>query len=282
MATIVPYFKILRISNMLLLSFAVLLGFWLSHNHQGFFFFVLLVAASICCAGFGNVVNDIHDIETDKISHPQRPLPSGTLSVENAVVFSICLAFLGLCAGFRASLQHGLGTLIPLFLLWLYAKYLKATPLVGNVLVSLLVAYGIIFGGIGSKGLSQLYIPASLAFLLNIVREIIKDVQDEKGDTVAGIITSASLSNRFLKIIIGICSAVYIGILFLPFILGHFGALYATVCIACIVPLHIFWNFKIYKYNIRECADTISSCIKYEMLIGLLALSFDRLLPIRF
>lgn len=272
-----PFLKILRIPNLLLLGLSVFLGFWLSHSPLGLLSLFLLIIAATACAGFGNVVNDIADIETDRISHPDRPLSRKEISRRQAIIFAVILAFASIVCSSTVSMAHGIGVVVPLAMLALYAAFLKGTPVAGNVLVSSLVAYGIIFGGLMAEGSYRLFIPAILAFLLNLPREIVKDVQDASGDTAAGITTSAALPAGVLKSIITVCAAFYVLLVFAPFIFHQFGMLYAVLCLVAVVPLHVYWFALFCKPDWRKNSTTISLLIKYEMLCGLCALAVDQL-----
>jgi len=275
-----PFIKILRVQNLLLLGVSVVLGFWLSHGPFGLGSICLLVIAAMSCAGFGNVINDIADIRTDAISHPDRPLSRKEITRNQAAVFATLLALTSLGCSFSVSVVHGVGVCIPLVLLAIYAVFLKGTPLAGNILVSALVAYGIVFGGLMAPGLFRILIPAFLAFLLNVPREIIKDIQDLRGDTAAGIRTSAVLPAQALRIIVTGCGIAYVLLVFLPFILHQFGMLYAVICLAGVIPLHVYWFSLFHKSDWDTTAKAISSLIKYEMFCGLLALAVDQLFVI--
>jgi geranylgeranylglycerol-phosphate geranylgeranyltransferase len=267
----------MRPANFIMVAFGVSLGFWLSLAFQikSIKDLLLLIISSICATGFGNVINDIIDIETDKISHPKRPLVLGNISTRNAIIFSAVLGLFAIFSSLLVSFQHGIGALIPLLLLLFYSLYFKSTPLAGNIIVSLLVAYTLIYGGICGQELKRLIIPSFLAFLLNFSREIIKDIQDQEGDKKAGYITSASLSPIILRIIIAFCSLMYAFGVILPYISGGFGIIYAIVCLFFIVPLHIYWNLLFYKTEYKIFLAKISSLIKLEMLCGLFALAID-------
>jgi 4-hydroxybenzoate polyprenyltransferase len=89
-----------------------------------------------------------------------------------------------------------------LIVLTFYSLFLKGIPLIGNIVVASLVAYSILFGAINADGFKTLIIPALLAFLLNLSREIIKDIQDEKGDRATQVFTSAKLPSLLLKTLI--------------------------------------------------------------------------------
>jgi geranylgeranylglycerol-phosphate geranylgeranyltransferase len=272
---LVSYLKLLRITNLVLLSAGVVLGFWLAHGSGHLHRLTMIIFAAICAAGFGNVVNDIADIKTDRISHPKRPLACGDISKNSAIVYAVILAGAGIITAFFASFPHGIGTVAPILLLLAYALYLKGTPLAGNILVSVLVGYGIVFGGMFSSGLHRLFVPAILAFLLNLPREIAKDVQDEQGDRVAGYITTASLPHPVLRSIIGVCGVVYAFLVVVPYLMRDFGIAYALTCLLTAVPLHIRWTLLLYKGDLAKSAGKISGLIKYEMLCGLLALALD-------
>jgi geranylgeranylglycerol-phosphate geranylgeranyltransferase len=269
------YIKLLRPVNMLLIAFGVGLGFWLAHAGWHLDKFVLLIVAAVCAGGFGNVVNDIADIATDRVSHPKRPLAAGDISKSGAKVFAVFCAGAAVICAFLVSWQHGAGAIAPLFLLLLYALFFKGTPLAGNVLVSLLVAYAIIFGGLQGPGLHRLFVPAILAFLLNLGREIIKDIQDGPGDRAAGYVTTASLPHSSLKAIITLCGLVYAMLVIVPYVSRGFGIVYALVCLAAVAPLHVYWSWLFYKSDWQQSAGKISSLIKYEMICGLIALALD-------
>jgi geranylgeranylglycerol-phosphate geranylgeranyltransferase len=272
------YIKLLRPANMLMIAFGVGLGFWLAHAGAHLHMLVLLIVAAMCAGGFGNVVNDIADIATDRVSHPKRPLAAGEISKSSAVAFAILCAGAAVMSAFFASWQHGAGTLVPLFLLLLYALFFKGTRLAGNVLVSVLVAYAVIFGGLLGPDINRLFVPAALAFLLNLPREIIKVIQDEPGDRAAGYVTTASLPHPALKVIIALCGLLYAMLVIVPYVTRGFGIVYALACLIAVAPLHIYWSMLFYKSDWRQSAGKISSLIKYEMLCGLLALAMDEAL----
>lgn len=276
MKPLLPYFKIIRFQNALLAGIAVALGFWLGHATFSLLTLVLLNSAAALATGFGNVVNDLKDIATDRISHPARPLPMGEMTLRAARIYAAVLALSALtCAGMVSPL-HLLATAIPLVLLIIYTRFLKGTPLAGNIVVSFLVAYALLFGGLGAPRFTRLIIPALLAFLLNLSREIIKDLQDKPGDSAAGIVTTASLQLSFIKYLIYCINAVYILMLFVPCALHQFGYSYEIICTVLIVPLEVLMIVLFARKEPR--LSFISLLIKIEMAGGLLALAVDQLI----
>jgi geranylgeranylglycerol-phosphate geranylgeranyltransferase len=278
MKTLKVYLKLLRINNALIAAVTVALGYWLSESPYNGLSLVLLMIATICATGFGNVINDIHDIDSDRISHPNRPLPMGDLSIKSAKIFSVMLILISLVCGFTVSITHGVATLIPLILLILYALCLKGTPLAGNIIVALLVAYSILYGALNAPGFSRMIYPALFAFLLNISREIIKDIQDEAGDKASGVITSAILPQTLLRGMIYCFSVLYILFLILPYYNNSFGLHYLLVCAAVIIPIHFYRTFLIMSKKWKRKLSTISMLFKVEMLCGLAAIAIDKVM----
>lgn len=275
MKLLLPYFKILRPQNALLAGIAVALGFWLGNSINSIPALILLIFAAIAATGFGNVVNDLKDIATDRISHPDRPLPKGEMSVRSARTFAAVLALFALACSAIVSPMHFLATSIPLLLLIIYTLFLKGTPLAGNIVVSFLVAYALLFGGLGTPLFARLIIPAMLAFLLNFSREIIKDLEDEPGDSATRLVTTASLSLSSIKTIIYSIIALYLILLFIPFGLHHFGKVYALICVVFIVPLQIVWLILFSRKKPK--LPLLSLLIKLEMAAGLFALASDQI-----
>jgi geranylgeranylglycerol-phosphate geranylgeranyltransferase len=242
MVKIAAYIKLIRPGNAAMAALGVCLGFWLSGAQRSLLSLALMAISALCATGFGNCVNDINDVESDKINHPARPLPSGAITVLQASIVAAGCGLAALVLSATVSPTYCVATAIPLILLSLYAARLKATPLAGNILVSALVAYPLLYGAFEAPRLAYLAVPAMLAFLLNLSREIVKDVQDELGDRAQRLATTAVLSVPFLRIVITFVNILYVACMFLPYALGHFGLVYLGICLAAVLPLHLWWT----------------------------------------
>jgi geranylgeranylglycerol-phosphate geranylgeranyltransferase len=272
------YIKIVRPVNCLLTAAGVALGFWLAQSPYSLPHLLLLIIAAMAAVGFGNIVNDLKDIATDRISHPDRPLAAGEMQPAAARVYMTTLALISIVAAAQVSPTHCAGTIIPLVILAIYAQFFKATPLAGNIIISSLVGYALIFGAIGAPGIGQLWAPAGCAFVVNLCREIVKDLQDRQGDQQAGLVTSAALPLTALRWIIGTVSITYLALFPIPWLSGHFHMVYIAVCLAALLPLHAWWLYLFLRSNWRDALAKISLCIKLELLGGLLALALDRMI----
>jgi geranylgeranylglycerol-phosphate geranylgeranyltransferase len=266
-----------RPGNVLMATVAVALGFWLAQNSDVSRLLLLCVATAAATA-YGNVINDLRDIDTDKISHPTRPLVQGSTTTLWAALFSVVLCVVSLSSAFSVGPLAGAATIIPLLILSIYTLRLKRTPLAGNILVSVLVAYALLYGGLRAPRFERLLIPALLALLLNLSREIIKDLQDESGDRQTGGGTTAELPAQILRVLISMIFAAYLFLLPLPWLRHEFGLTYGAIALLSIVPLHCVLFKRLWRKDWLSLLASLSRLLKIEMLLGLAALAVDELL----
>jgi geranylgeranylglycerol-phosphate geranylgeranyltransferase len=146
------------------------------------FIIVALVTAA------GNVINDYFDAGIDRINRPERPIPSGAVTLSAAKGFAIFLFLAGICAAiFTTPLCVGIAIFNSLLLV-AYASRFKGTPLIGNIAVSYLAASMFLFGGAlnGWTGLVHIVPVAVITFFAMLSRELLKDAEDVKGDIAGG------------------------------------------------------------------------------------------------
>ena len=153
------YLKLIRYQNLIFIALAQLfIKYGLFHAFKidtalNDLEFLLLVLATICIAGAGNVINDIHDVEIDKINKPEKLLIGKKVTEKNAYNLFITLNVIGVGLGFYLANSIGKPMFSALFivisaLLYLYASSLKSMLLIGNLLISGLVALSLIIVGI--------------------------------------------------------------------------------------------------------------------------------------
>ncbi|UCE13181.1 MAG: geranylgeranylglycerol-phosphate geranylgeranyltransferase, partial [Candidatus Heimdallarchaeota archaeon] len=145
-------------------------------------------ATSLIAIG-GYAINDVFDLEIDKINAPHRPLPSGLMTLGEAKGCAIILFITGVAiplfnifSNFLINVQASLIALVGGILLYLYAIYFKRSGFLGNVMIGLLTAIPFIYGGFLTKSFETMIFPALFSFLLIVGREVIKDIEDVHGD----------------------------------------------------------------------------------------------------
>ncbi len=150
---------------------------------------------------FGNVLNDIFDVSIDRISHPERPLPSGKISVFAALSFcgaSLVLAFVPAAFPSVRTVFHIAFYAMLFALLFLYDRFFKRIPLLKNITVAALCTTPLIRAAFYPEANSRpLFVAIGFAFLLTLVREILKDLEDMDGDRHARIATFPILAGKF-------------------------------------------------------------------------------------
>lgn len=176
------------------------------------------------------ILNDVFDIETDRINAPHRPLPAGLVTVREAVSLSVFVTALGLTAAFLISIAALVVAVLAWVVGFLYNGHFKKAGLFGNLMVSTSVGMTFIFGGVsvGKPFELVVWLFAALAFLINLGEEIAADAMDLEGDRETG--------SRSLPVAIGrepalrVSATIFLAaclIAVLPFFLGWLGWVYA-------------------------------------------------------
>lgn len=134
-ATLLDYARLLRIPNVFTAMADIFLGFLFTH--QSFapapLFLALLISSALMYLA-GMVLNDVYDLEIDKVERPERPLPSGVIDAGWAHTLGLMLLFTGLLSGVGAGVAIGslrpaiVATALAL-LVFAYDRILKKTPL---------------------------------------------------------------------------------------------------------------------------------------------------------
>ena len=258
------------------------------------FGFILLVLATLCIAAAGYIINDIYDIEIDKVNRPERVIVGNTISEKTAHNLFIIFNVVGVVLGFYLSNMIGKNEFFAMFviisaLLYIYASYLKQLLLIGNIVVSLLVALSLII--VGLFDLLPAITPenretqitffniildyAIFAFVINFIREIVKDIEDIDGEHKAGFNTLpiAIGRNRAIKVVFILSIMLLFGVIYyiLNFLYSQL-LVVAYFLIFILGPL-IYFSIKSYSSKTKKELRFISNLLKLVMLVGMLSLS---------
>jgi len=236
-----------------------------------------MLAAFFVC-GFGNILNDILDIDTDRINHPHRPLPAGKIGLRCARLSAAVFLFLAGCAMIGLGNAGRVIAVMAIVLLILYNVRLKHIAYLGNLTIAVLGGLTFILGGVrdgfgAAIALPGPLIPAFFAFLMHFGREIIKDIQDVSGDRASGSHTSPVQYGPLIPLI----SAYAIYLLLTAatvavYVPGWFTALFFYINLFCLylpVLMQFFW---LGLHPTTDKCRTVSFLIRLEMLPGLAAL----------
>jgi 4-hydroxybenzoate polyprenyltransferase len=145
--------------------------------------FALLVFATLCVGAAGYIINDYYDVKIDAINRPGRLVVGRAVNRRRAMLAHLLLSGLGVVVGGLLSPLLGMVTLGSAVLLWGYSVRFKRVALVGNVSIATLTAALVLLPELQLRtGTSSVWVYALAAFLLTVVREIVKDVEDMRGD----------------------------------------------------------------------------------------------------
>lgn len=253
----------------------------------------LLIVATVCIAAGGNVINDINDIETDFINKPDKIIVGHSISEKTAYNLFIILNLVGVGLGFYLSHSVHKAPFFIIFvlisaLLYIYATHLKRTLLIGNLVISILVAMSVLIVGVFEllpemtplnrqtqiMFFKVIFDYALFAFIINLLREIAKDIEDIDGDYKAGMNTlPIAIGRERAKNVLSVLNFIPLaGIIF--YVISdlykqQIVVLYFLVLV--IAPL-IYIGIKTFSANSKKDFHHLSNMYKLVMLFGMLSL----------
>lgn len=253
----------------------------------------LLIFATIFIAAAGNIINDINDIETDLINKPSNVIVGSSVSEKTAYNLFIVLNLLGVGLGFYLSHLIERPAFFILFilisaLLYIYATHLKRTLLIGNFVISLLVGMSVLIVGIFELlpaittinrttqiiFFNVIFDYALFAFIINLLREIAKDIEDIDGDYKCGMNTlPIALGRTRAKNVLSALNLIPLALLILYVVSNLYkqqlAVLYFLICV--IGPL-LYICIKTFSANSKKDFHDISNIYKLVMFFGMLSL----------
>jgi geranylgeranylglycerol-phosphate geranylgeranyltransferase len=268
------HIQIIRPLNFIITFLAVIVAALISSegNLDYSIIFMAAIAASLTAAA-GNIINDYFDAESDKINHPERPIPSGKISKKNALILYFVFAVLSIVVSIKISQTAFNIVVLSNILLFLYSYSLKKKILVGNFIVAFLTGFTLIFGGLAAGNAKAAIIPAVFAFLINFIRELVKDMQDIEGDTASGTKTYPAVYGiKSTKNIILLFSLLLIAATFYPYLLNLYDIKYFIFVMAVVNPLLVYSVRMLYKDDLPKSLNKLSIILKLNMVFGLTAI----------
>ena len=294
------YLRLVRIGNLIFIALTMYLiklglfepfGVAITLNLFGF---TMLVLAVVFTAAAGYVINDIYDVQADAHNKPERSFIGKSISEKAGYRFYFTLNIIGVLLGFYVSNMIGKPGFSAFFVvgsavLYLYNAQFKQSLLIGAFLVSAIV--GLIPVGVGLYDLLPAIVPQNqqtqsvifsvlidysiFAFLINLIRELVKDQEDINGDYNAGYQTVSIVlgKERTNKVIFGVT---LLPILFLVYYLYRylFEHLYAVMytLLLLIGPL-IYFAVNIWTASSQKNFRKLSKILKFVMFFGIISIA---------
>ena len=306
-------FRLIRLPNLIIVAVTqALIYYQLLHktfrNYSltgsfNSFEFVLFVIATILITASGYIINDIYDIETDRINKPDKRIIQVHLSVSNAWKIYFSMIITGVLISLYLAVQRNdlfywFIYPVAIFLLYGYSRWFKGIPYLGNIIVSLFCAAvpGIFYLSEASilielkiKDLSSFLSLHGLllsyvifAFLTNLYREIVKDLQDEAGDKLANIHTAAvyygKKNTKFVALFIALVISMVITFTFSQAIFSNIPYLFAVQCLLIQIPLSVS-IIKLIQAKDDKAFRNVGLWIKLIMINGLILITYLTINP---
>jgi 4-hydroxybenzoate polyprenyltransferase len=293
------YLNLIRYKNLLLLAFMQLIfcfGFLKLQNIDlalANWQYILLVISTVCIAAGGYIINNIQDQESDIDNKPNDVVVGKFVSEELAYNLYVAFTLVGVGIGFYLSNVVLRPSFVTVFILaaatlYIYATSLKQIMLIGNIIVALLLSFGIIIIGLFdifpathdgnretmSLAFSVLVDFAIISFIINLIREIVKDIEDFNGDYNQGMQT--------LPIVLGVSrtAKIVFALSFIPIICivyyvynYIFQLQFATIYILiCMVGPLLYFTIKIWSAKSKSEFHHLSNVLKLVMFFGILSI----------
>ncbi len=280
-----------------LMQLIILFGFLKLQNIEvalAIWQYFLLITATVCIAAGGYIINNIFDVNTDLNNKPNDVLVGKSITETLAYNLYVTFTLIGVCIGYYLSNvifkpSFLLFFIIPSALLYIYATSLKQILLVGNIVVAGLLSFSIIIIGIfmiipatdleNKKAmttvLSVLFDFAIIAFIINFIREIVKDLEDIIGDKNQQMQTLPIVlgSSKTLKLVFVLSFIPIICILY--YVYNYlFQLQYATIFIlGFLVGPMLYFSIKIWSAQTKKDFHQLSNVLKLIIFFGIISIA---------
>ena len=305
MRLIAAFFKMIRLPNLLFIALTqVLFQLCIFYPLYGDDFpavdtrnFVLLVISSLLIAAAGYIINDYFDINIDEVNKPEKMVVDKVINRRWAIAWHLVLSTTGVLLTMLAVPVFEKWYLVAanifcVVLLWFYSTTFKKKILIGNVAISLLTAWTILLIFLSKVSFNDAFeaahsgqpkffrfafLYAGFAFIISLIREAVKDVEDMPGDERYGCRTMPILWGvHATKVYIAVWMIILIAILVvIQVYILQFQWWWAVVyCIFLIIAplLFIFW--KLFRAVSVKDFHQLSSMLKLVMFTGILSMTF--------
>lgn len=267
-------------------------------NIQGVYFILLLVS-SVVIAAAGYIINDYFDLNIDLINKPDKLVVDKIISRRWVIFWHLFFSILGVALGFYIDWNTrvrflGFANLACVALLFLYSISLKKKLLSGNIVISALTAWVILVVGwcetsnlinpdlinsFAEKITRISFFYAGFAFVISLVREVVKDMEDIEGDRRYGCNTMPiAWGINAAKVFLAVWMVVLIGSLlvvqFYVLVLGWWWS--AAYCILLIIAPLLYIFKMLFSATTSKDYHRLSSLIKLAMFTGILSMIFFR------
>jgi 4-hydroxybenzoate polyprenyltransferase len=261
-------------------------------------YLLLIIFASIVIAASGNIINDYFDLNIDKINKPNKLVVDKHISRRWVIFWHLFLSLTGIMCSVYVGMKLnlfwlGVANSFCVLLLFIYSASLKKQFLIGNIVVSVLTSWVVMvlilpeYEALNKTSIQTLeayykilrigILYASFSFIISVIREVIKDIEDIDGDRKNGcktipIVWGLNATKVFVAVwLIVLIGVVAIAQLYVVRFKWWISILYAFVLI--VAPL-LYILKKLITAQSAKDFHKLSSLVKWIMLSGILSMIF--------
>jgi 4-hydroxybenzoate polyprenyltransferase len=267
--------------------------------------FILLVTSSVLIAAAGYIINDYFDLNIDSVNKPQKLVIDKLIKRRWAIMLHILMSLAGIGIGIFIDFHlHtfwvGLANGVCVLLLFGYSISLKKKPLIGNVVISLLTGWVImvvyffqaspvlhplvspgLYNAAAVNSITRIaFLYGGFAFVISLVREVLKDLEDMEGDARYGCRTlPIAWGVPACKVFSGVWIIVLIAVLaIVQFYVIRFGWWWSIAYGIPLIILPLLWILRgLRAANVPEDYRRLSATVKWVMLTGILSMVFFKI-----
>ncbi len=276
-------------------------GIYTNFNNENF---PLLILASVLIAAAGYIINDYFDLNIDQVNKPERTIIDKSIKRRWAIVMHIGFSFLAIMISFfidfnSSTFWLGVSNIVCAFLLFGYSVSLKKKLLWGNILISALTAWVVMvcflcyyntfhcpacdntFLEIYNHRFIRIsFLYTGFAFVISLIREVVKDLEDMEGDKRYGCMTMPiTWGIPATKVFVAVWLVVLTGmIIIVQFYVLQFGWYWSAVYCILLIIIPLLWIFRqLTKAQVPKDYHRVSKAIKFVMMAGLLSMIFFKI-----
>ena len=274
-------FRISRPINLLMVAFAQLMAayFLIERTPQGLpvlqdYRLYLLILATLLITAAGYMINDYYDVKIDYVNRPNEVIVGKGIKRRVVIFLHTIFNFTGIGLGALVAPRIAIVNFVAAFLLWLYSNRLKREPFIGNLTVAFLTGLSVYLVAFYYQKNELLVLTyAIFAFFLNLIREILKDIEDRNGDRKHGCRTlPIVIGFRKTKQVIFIVALCFVSAILIitfeinkPELFYYFGGLGIAF---------VWFMRKIYLADRKDHFTQLSTWAKILMLVGTMSMAF--------
>jgi len=270
--------------------------------------FIVLVIATLFLAASGYVINDYFDLRIDRINRPGKIIVGRYFQRRSVMLLHVVFTIIGMFSGLLLAYITRKETYALMFiaipmLLWVYSTFLKRHVLIGNLTISFLTAlvpYVVVsleFASLAQLHGTDILVSeaastawfwvtgfAFFAFVSNLGREIIKDIEDMRGDKIAGCktlpIAIGKPNTKAIVIMLSLFTIVAIWGLFFSIAEIRYSMVVALYFLIFLTLPHLILIWLVYSARTQSHFYNASQLSKIIMLFGILFIVVARMLLI--